>query len=240
MHYDFRFVKTEHSISQEVSITANLSEKSAIYAVGFYTRLSNAIIKDSILVNIAPTGEEPLLANQILYDDQYVYTFANQNSDRAINIYGATIGFNALIWGIKINGDFNITRGVRSMTNASPVAHIPPNFGKLELVKDLEKLKFRLLYLHSGKKAAEDYDVAGVDNLDETPFLEPEGDSSSEIMWAGLPSWYTISCSVAYKIQRSSYIQVGVDNILDAHYKTFASGLSAPGRSLVFSMQYSF
>ena len=124
--------------------------------------------------------------------------------------------------------------------NSGPVAHIPPNFGKLELVKDLEKLKFRLLYLHSGKKAAEDYDVAGVDNLDETPFLEPEGDSSSEIMWAGLPSWYTISCSVAYKIQRSSFIQVGVDNILDAHYKTFASGLSAPGRSLVFSMQYSF
>ena len=34
--------------------------------------------------------------------------------------------------------------------------------------------------------------------------------------------------------------QVGLENILDVHYKTYSSGISAPGRNLILTLQASF
>jgi hemoglobin/transferrin/lactoferrin receptor protein len=35
-------------------------------------------------------------------------------------------------------------------------------------------------------------------------------------------------------------IQVAAENLLDAHYKTFASGISSPGRNLMASVYFNF
>ena len=229
----------EYSLSQEFSITKKLSPSFTIYGVGFYTQLTNAIIKCPTLVNRAPEGEEPLWASMIEYDDEMVYTYSNQNSVNIIDVYGGTIGFNATVYGFELNGDFNITRGEIRTDVWEPVAHIPPNFGKLEIIKKIKKIKGRLLLLYSAEKKVEDFDTAGIDNLDETPLLGLSEESGDEI-WAGLPSWYTLSLSIGYELSKSVGFNFGVENIMDAHYKTFASGISAPGRNFIFSAQYNF
>ena len=37
------------------------------------------------------------------------------------------------------------------------------------------------------------------------------------------------------KLNESFKLQMNIDNILNRHYKTFSSGLSAPGRNFIFS-----
>jgi len=229
----------EYSLSQEFSITKNLSPHFTFYGTGFYTQLTNAIIRCPTLINQAPDGEEPLWQSMILYDDEMVYTFSNQNSPNIIDIYGGTIGFNAIVYGFEINGDFNITKGETRNNAGEPVAHIPPNFGKIEVIKKINKLQARFLLLYSAGKRTEDFDTAGIDNLDETPFLGFSEVSGDEI-WAGLPSWYTLNFSIGYELSGSFGFNFGVENIMDAHYKTFSSGISAPGRNFIFSGQYNF
>jgi hemoglobin/transferrin/lactoferrin receptor protein len=231
-------LKPEYSLSQEISITKNIHPNFTVYGVGFYTQLTDAIVKDSILVNAFPDAEDPLWTNQLIYDDEWVYTFSNQNSNKKINLYGGTIGFNAIINGFELNGDFNITRGINANSEASPVAHIPPNFGKLEITKRFDNLRARILLLYSGGKPGDEFDDAGTDNLDETPLIEHLNGVGAT--WVGLPSWHTINFSLEYKLNNSVTVNFGVDNIMDAHYKTFSSGISAPGRNFIFSGQYSF
>ena len=96
-----------------------------------------------------------------------------------------------------------------------------------------------MLLLYSGGKPAEEFDEAGTDNIDETPLIGLPGDEDESI-WAGLPSWYTVNFSLEYKLNNRVTLNVGVENIMDAHYKTFSSGISAPGRNFIFSGQYNF
>ena len=56
----------------------------------------------------------------------------------------------------------------------------------------------------------------------------------------GYPSWWIINTQVGYQYRESLNLSLGVYNLLDIHYKTFASGISAPGRSLMASAKLSF
>tara|TARA_B100000902_G_C27316615_1_gene921730 strand:- start:564 stop:3059 length:2496 start_codon:yes stop_codon:yes gene_type:complete len=232
-------LKPEYSLSQEISITANISNNITIYGVGFYTQLTNAIVKDSTQVNINPDKNgEPLLANMILYDDELVYTFSNQNASNKINIYGFTLGFNSNFYGFKLSGDFNFTNSIYNPLKQGPIAHIPPNFGRVELLKSFNSWKFRLLCLYAGFKDSSEFDEAGVDNLNETPVVV-DNNTGLELQ-AGLPSWFILNLSCEHMINNNLKIQIGVDNILDMHYKTFGSGISAPGRNVSVGVNYLF
>ena len=76
-------------------------------------------------------------------------------------------------------------------------------------------------------KKKEDFDIAGVDNLDEATL-------------DGTPSWITFNLKYLHKIDNSVGFSVSIENIFDIHYKTFASGISANGRNLILSLQSNF
>ena len=90
------------------------------------------------------------------------------------------------------------------------------------------------------RKSIDEYDlVSGTDNEEESPiewnYLE-ESDSW-DIEYQGTPAWYTLNMSFMYRISESFTLQVAAENILDHHYKTFASGLSAPGRNFILTLR---
>jgi len=76
-------------------------------------------------------------------------------------------------------------------------------------------------------KKFEDYDNAGVDNIEE---------ATNE----GNPSWFTLNTTYTTKIDESLSFSFGVKNILDAHYKLFGSGLSSSGRNFTVSLHTYF
>ena len=99
-----------------------------------------------------------------------------------------------------------------------PLSHIPPFNSKITVKYETNRHLLNFYTQHNGRKPADEYDDAGVDNL-----IEATVD--------GNPSWYTLNLIYVYKYSSDLQLSFGIKNILDAHYKTFGSGLSASGRT---------
>ena len=76
-------------------------------------------------------------------------------------------------------------------------------------------------------KESEDYDDNGVDNLDEATI-------------DGTPSWQILNLDYRLNINENLVASFSLENIFDAHYKTFGSGISASGRNFVVSLTSKF
>jgi hemoglobin/transferrin/lactoferrin receptor protein len=77
--------------------------------------------------------------------------------------------------------------------------------------------------------------LGGEDGLKETPLL-----SENSMLYSGTPSWNDLSLLTQYKLKENISFRLGVDNIFDVHYRTFASGISAPGRNIKIGLNLSF
>ena len=92
-----------------------------------------------------------------------------------------------------------------------------------------------LRFQFSGSKSPENYSLGGEDGLEETPLL-----SENLMLYSGTPSWNDLSLLTQYKLKENMNFRLGVDNIFDVHYRTFASGISAPGRNFKIGLNLSF
>ena len=117
---------------------------------------------------------------------------------------------------------------VNSITSDSiPMAHIPPISVRGELAQNInKKSKIKIYSNFNGWKYASDFDENGVDNLEEATV-------------DGTPSWYTLNLIYSKNINNLK-ISIACENILDVHYKTFASGISASGRNFILNLQADF
>ena len=107
------------------------------------------------------------------------------------------------------------------------VGHIPPFYGKSALTYKQRKIKLSLYTRFNGRKKWEEFSVLS-DNPDQA------------IDGFGTPAWATINASLFIYLHSNLKIQAAYENILDAHYKTFASGISAPGRNIITSLYFRF
>ena len=81
-----------------------------------------------------------------------------------------------------------------------------------------------MVTLFNRNKQLKDFGSGNVDNQEEaTP--------------AGYPSWCVIDTQLNYKYNDNIVFNVRGCNLLDIHYKTFGSGISSTGRSLMFSIK---
>ncbi len=212
------------------------------YFNGFFTQIKNAIIKDSTQVNLNASieGAPELLSSEVVYEGEEYYAFSNQNTKRA-DILGCTFGFESqLTTQINLKGDVNFTKGINKNDDL-PVPHIPPVFGKISLKKTGEKLSLDFNYQYSFKKNPDEFDFAGVDNLDETPYEIINLSSDSQTTnYYGLPRWSTLNFSLNYNFSKNINCQFSVNNILDEHYKSFGSGISAAGRNFITTFRINY
>ena len=136
---------------------------------------------------------------------------------RGFNINLITEFSNNLI----LNSSANFLIGYDKDKN--PLAHIPPLNTRLNLKYLSKKNIYEFYVLHNAHKKFEDYDDAGIDNVEEATI-------------EGNPSWFTINTTYTRKIDDSLSVSFGVKNILDTHYKLFGSGLSSSGRNFTVSL----
>jgi hemoglobin/transferrin/lactoferrin receptor protein len=80
---------------------------------------------------------------------------------------------------------------------------------------------------YNGWKRLKNYNLGGEDN---------EQYATSE----GMPAWFTVNLHASYKLCQHIALQAGVDNIFDTQYRTFASGINAPGRNVFVAIRDSF
>lgn len=215
-------LKPEYAYNFETSALKYFNNKK--FQIGlniYYTLLHNYITRDFYEINGSPT---------IIYDDEEVYTMANVNKNNAY-IYGGTLGFNGKInpnWYTK--GSITYTEG-KAYDTEEPLSSIPPIFGMFEIGYEKQRYQLGLNWIFNGRKTISNYNlIEGIDNVEETPY-----DAMTDYYY-GTPSWNIFSLNANFKVNKTVYLYANIDNILNIHYKEFASAISSPGRNFSFSV----
>lgn len=53
------------------------------------------------------------------------------------------------------------------------------------------------------------------------------------------PSWYTLNLRSQYKFNKSLSMVATLENITNQRYRTYSSGIAAPGTNVILALKYS-
>lgn len=185
----------------------------------FYTRFFDAIVTDDYTYN----GQ-----SVIIYDGVPSQVLANQNKKKAF-VTGFSSSLKMYVFdNLLLTANYNYTMGrIVEDGNHSPLDHIPPFYGKVGLSYSKSIFAIEAYMLYNGKKDIKDYVLNGEDNEQ----YAPPG---------GMPAWETYNAKASVTVFKHASLFAGIENILDTQYRTFASGMNAPGRNVYGGFKFSF
>ena len=202
-------LKPEYSINTELNLRKIILNKHKIEGSIYYSRLINAMVR----VNYKFNGNDSLF-----YDGELSRVQAILNTGKAY-VWGYS-----LLLDLSINKYFNLRSSItynngKDLINNNPLRHTSPIFGKTSLSYNRKKLNFEYFIKYNGKKELKDLSPSELNKL---YLYTPEGSLS----------WITHNIKANYKLKSIIMFTLSLENILDKHYRTYSSGISAPGRSL--------
>lgn len=208
-------LKPEYAINAEVSAERIFGKNRFTAGASiYYTYLINTIIRSDHSLN----GQD-----SILYNGEMTNLQTNTNTDKA-QIYGISLSADLkIIKNFHLKGTYNYTKGL-DFTNNSPLAHIAPQFGKVDLEYKTSKFN-TAVYSYYNLRKKHTYYGGDSDNLDEA------------IEDFGTPAWATANFRFAYTGFDDFTLQFSATNLMDIHYRQFSSAISAPGRSFMFGVR---
>ncbi len=221
------YLKPEHAYNTEIGIQKYFNNKKFRIGVNmYYTLLKNYIYREQFLLQ----GN-----NQIMYDGETGTTIANVNKGTAY-----ITGFTASYQGKLSNrfttiGSITFTKG-ETYDTKEKMSSIPPLFGNFSANYLWKKIETGVNIRFNARKNISDYNLTeGIDNLNQTPIVNSKATKNID-KYYGTPSWVVLGLFAKYNISPTFYVQSRISNLLDNHYKEFASGISAPGRNLSISL----
>ena len=186
----------------------------------FYTKFTNAIVTDSFLFDGQSTITYAGVTSQVV---------ANQNKGNAFVTGIATklkLNFsNNFHFDASVN--YSVGRIINNDKTQSPLDHISPLYGKLGLNYANNYFSADLYVLFNGKKPIDQFNAGGEDNQ-----IYATKDGS--------PAWQTYNFKASVALAKQVTLYGGIENILDIQYRTFSSGINAPGRNFYLAAKYSF
>lgn len=215
-------LKSEYVYNADLAIAKIFGERIKIDATVYYTILENAMVRRDFQLN----GQD-----SVIYSGQMSKVQAIQNAAVA-TVYGIQAGFEIkLPSSFEISSRFNFQVGEEELDNGakSPSRHAPPFFGVSKLSYKTNKVELQLYTLYSGERKYADL-----------PFEEqgkPEiyAIDSNGKPWS--PGWYTLNIKSMVNFTENIAISAGIENLTDQRYKTYSSGIAAPGRNFVMSLR---
>lgn len=225
-------LQPEYAYNAELNVSQSFGSKLKLEAGTYFTILDNAMTVQATKFN----GMDSILVDGTMLK---AMSIQNVNSATIWGFYAdATL---RPIKYLSLNATINSTFGKYRGENASivPMDHIPPMFCKVSAAYTLYNMKFEAYVRFSASKKLEDYSPSGEDNLAQTAItgFDSAGQPSS---YAGTPAWYTLNFRAAYDVMKNLSVNAGVENILDRHYRQFASGISSPGRNIYGTVRLKF
>lgn len=212
--------KAEHTFQFDLDMSKRFGQWLQLEANAFYTLFRNAVVLDKFMLNGA---------SSVMYGGQLTPIVANQNKARA-GLYGFQGGFTLRpTTYFSLYSHITYTHGQYKQEDKStvPLDHIPPVFGKTGITGRYKFLEGELYVLYNGKKKLKDYNPYGEDNLQ---YATPEG----------MPDCQILNISTTLTLRKQFIMQAALENVLDQHYRTFASGISGAGRNLVVKLKAGF
>lgn len=213
---------------------------------GYHTWLRNAIVRGP--------GSTPGGIPITIFGGDTLRPQTNLNAQSA-RIYGADLVLSYEISPVfNIRTDAHYLRGRRFEAILGeeggwlPQDHIPPPYGSTSLTYAKGPWTLGLRFRYQLAKRLEDYAVGEIlpggdslifdrtgtsDNLELTP-VDANGN------FTGSYGWWTANLSAQYCPSDRWTFRLKADNLLDKHYRTFASGVSAPGTDVGLGLEWSF
>lgn len=214
-------LKPEQTLNAEIGVGRfflNQNLKSEI--TGWATLLNNAL-------GVAPATLNGI--DSILFEGKQTRIMSTQNIQEAM-LYG-------LNWtlALELFQRWSFTHTVsytfgqyQPDTATIPLDHVPPLYGKAVVTYSRQHSKYTFFFQYNGRKRIEAYNPNGEDN-------------QIYATAAGLPGWYTYNFQIEWLLPSEKHqwkILTGIENILDRNYRTFSSGISAPGRNFFLTLRY--
>lgn len=210
-------LEPEYSLNYETGLKWKYKELLHLEGVIYYTRLLNAMEQRAFEFNGI---------DSIFYDGGQFPMAALVNVGQAY------------IWGYSLSAQYFMTKTIGMSANVTytngmdlddnlPLRHVTPVFGKGSIIYKKSKLKAEAYVNFQGAIAFED--------------LAPS-EQSKDYLYSedGALSWYTINLRSSYQFNRKWSMTAAVENILDTHYRTYSSGVSAAGINGVVSLSKIF
>ena len=196
-----------------ISRKQNIEFNGSIY----YTNLNNAIVRS----NGTFDG-----VDSIMYDGSLSKVQTLKNSGKAY-----VFGFSYMI-NYKINNNLNLKSSVsfnqsKDLSTKLPLRHSSPIFGQTSVNFTKRNIKVSYYINYNGKKDISNFSPIELNKL----YLYTKD---------GSPAWLTNNISFIYNINYLAKINFSCENIFDVHYRSYSSGISAPGRNFNIGLNMSF
>ncbi|HYG52633.1 MAG TPA: TonB-dependent receptor [Flavobacteriales bacterium] len=212
-------LRPERTINYELGVTRLVSSNTRWENTIYYTDYRDIAVVDKYTLN----GQD-----SILYDGVMSKVYANQNKGLAF-IYGFTSNLiSQLDDHFRMTASVNYTYGrLKTDSTDVPLDHIPPFLARLGFTYTHKQFRGDFFAIYNSAKKLNDYSGSGEDNLQ---YATP----------VGMPAWFTLNIRASYQLHKYVSLQAGVDNIFDTQYRTFASGINAPGRNFIVALRGNF
>ncbi len=135
---------------------------------------------------------------------------------------------------MQLTSRYSITDGFEEDDNGDsyPVRSAAPQFGNGHLIYKTSKFKLDAFVEYNGKFDFEDLAPSQQSNA----YLYAKDANGNPYS----PSWHTLNFGAQYNISDSLQLNAVLENITDQRYRTYSSGISAPGRNLIVAANYKF
>jgi len=221
-------LRPEYIYSGDVGIRKQWKNSSFVEVNGYYALVQGYIARAPYMVKEDLSTKD---STTIMHSNEEVSTTANVNVGMA-RLGGVSAQSKwQLTPKIAYNGTLTYTRGFGN-TNSGNLPSISPMFVTQKLRWNLPKGDLSLQWHHAQAKSPEDYSSWGEDGLEETP-VQQDG------IYDGTPAWHRWDMQFSYPLSNAMQLSGGIFNLWDTHYREFASGISAPGRSAKLVFRYS-
>lgn len=209
-------LKPEYSYSGELTLTGKINYELEYSFTGYYTRMIDAMVRRDFTFN----GQD-----SIMYDGTLSQVQAIVNAGEAY-VAGISGKLRYERGGFSASTVLTYTKG-RDLSDDVPWRYAPPLFGQTDIAYKWKGLTAKITQRYNG---AIPYDE-----------LAPSEQGKPHIYTSdGALAWTTTSLNLQYKITSNFRVTGGVENIFDVHYRPYSSGISAPGRNYIISINYGF
>ena len=218
-------LEPEYAYNMELGIQKNFKDKFVVKGATFYTYLVDALVRRDFEFN----GE-----SKIEYNGELSNVQAIQNASKAY-IYGFEFGLEAFLSdNFSISSNLTFTEGVEEEDDGteSPGRHVAPTFGDFHFVLKNQKLRADLFLNYNGKIPFDDL-AASEQSKEYLYASDVNGNPYS-------PSWYTLNFRSQYTISTALKATLALENITNQRYRSYSSGIAAPGTNLILGLGYRF
>ena len=170
--------------------------------------------------------------SQIYYDGELSDVQAIQNLAMTwINGIEAGIKYN-FSRTLELRSQYSILKGKESGSQGERYSarHAPPAFGRTQLRWNNKNLTCEFFVVYNGEISAEDLNPTEAQKT-YLYALDENGNPYS-------PAWHTFNLRTYYQVSEQFGVSATLENFTDQRYRTYSSGIAAPGINAVFSIQY--